>query len=122
MKIAVSSLGESLDSPVDQRFGRARFFILYDLDNETWSARSNVHNRDAAQGAGIATAHLVAEWGAQAVITGHCGPNAFAALAAAHIDVYQEARGSVHEMLKAYEKNTLIRSTQANVNAGYGTT
>lgn len=33
MKIAVTSQGESPESPIDQRFGRAKFFMLYDIES-----------------------------------------------------------------------------------------
>jgi hypothetical protein len=41
MKIAVTSLGESLESPIDQRFGRARFFVIYNLESGEWSVSKN---------------------------------------------------------------------------------
>ena len=77
MKIAVTSLGESLDSPIDQRFGRARFFVLYDLESGEWTVHDNTQNLEAAQGAGIQAAQHVVNLGVEAVITGHCGPKAF---------------------------------------------
>jgi len=120
MKVAVTSLGESMESPVDQRFGRARFFVLYDLDTGQWSAHDNKQNLEAAQGAGVQAAQCVVDLGAQAVITGHCGPKAFATLAAAEIDVYQEASGSVQDALDAYRAGSLEKSAQADVEAGYG--
>jgi predicted Fe-Mo cluster-binding NifX family protein len=120
MKIAVTSLGESPDSPVDQRFGRARFFVLFDLDTEQWSAHENKQNLEAAQGAGIQAAQRVVELGAQAVITGHCGPNAFATLSAAEVAIYQEASGSVQEAVAAYKTGVLKKSGRADVESGFG--
>lgn len=120
MKIAVTSLGESLESPVDQRFGRARFFVLYDLDTGEWSAHDNKQNLQAAQGAGIQAAQHVVDLGAEAVITGHCGPKAFTTLSAADITVYQEASGSVQDALDACRAGSLKQASQADVDAGYG--
>jgi predicted Fe-Mo cluster-binding NifX family protein len=120
MKIAVTSLGESPDSPVDQRFGRARFFVLFDLDTEQWSAHENKQNLEAAQGAGIQAAQRVVELGAQAVITGYCGPNAFATLSAAEVAIYQEASGSVQESVAAYKTGVLKKSGRADVESGFG--
>ena len=120
MKIAVTSLGESLESPVDQRFGRARFFVLYDLESGEWTVHDNKQNLEAAQGAGIQAAQHVVNLGAEAVITGHCGPKAFATLIAAELDIYQEASGLVQEAIDAYKAGLLKKSTQADVEAGFG--
>lgn len=120
MKIAVTSLGESLESPVDQRFGRTRFFVLYDSETGAWSAHDNKQNLQAAQGAGIQAAQRVVDLGAEAVITGHCGPKAFATLSAAEIVVYQEAAGSVQNALDAYRSASLKKASQADVDSGYG--
>jgi predicted Fe-Mo cluster-binding NifX family protein len=120
MKIVVTSLGETLESPIDPRFGRARFFVLYDLETGQWSAHDNKQNLEAAQGAGIQSAQHVVDLGAEAVITGHCGPKAFATLTAADIDVYPETSGSVQEAIDAYKAGSLKESVQADVEAGFG--
>jgi len=120
MKIAVTALGESPESPIDQRFGRARFFLLFDLDSGEWSVHSNKQNLEAVQGAGIQAAQYVVDLGAKAVITGHCGPSAFTTLSEAKIDVYQEASGSVQEALAAYKSGALKKSDHADVDAGFG--
>lgn len=119
-KIAITSLGESLESPVDQRFGRARFFVLYDSQTGAWSAHDNRQNLEAAQGAGVQAARHVMSLGAEAVITGHCGPKAFVALSAADIAVYQEASGSVQDALDAFRAGLLEQASRADVDAGYG--
>lgn len=120
MKIAVTSLGESLESPVDQRFGRARYFVLYDTESGEWSAHDNKQNLEAAQGAGIQAGQHVADLQAAAVITGHCGPKAFRILSAAGIDLYQEAVGSVQDAIDAFKGGKLTKSGQADVEAGFG--
>ena len=120
MKIVVTSLGETLESPVDQRFGRARFFVLYDLESGDWSVHDNNQNLQAAQGAGIQAGQRAVDLGAEAVVTGHCGPKAFATLAAGGIAVYQEATGTVMEAIDALKAGTLKPSDKANVEAGFG--
>lgn len=120
MKIAVTSLGESPESPIDQRFGRARFFLLYDLESGQWSVHNNKQNFEAAQGAGIQAAQHVVNMGAEAVITGHCGPKAFTTLMAAEMDIYQEVTGSVQEAIDAYKSGSLAKSELADVDAGFG--
>jgi len=120
MKVAVTSLGEALESPVDQRFGRARFFILYDTESKQWSAHDNEQNLHAAQGAGIQAAQLIAGLGAELVVTGHCGPKAFTTLTAAGIEVYSGADGTVQEALAALDRGDLQAASSANVDSHSG--
>lgn len=41
MKIAISSTGPGLQDLVDPRFGRCRFYIVYDLDKNLCDAKEN---------------------------------------------------------------------------------
>ena len=59
MKIVVTSRGETLQSAVDPRFGRATWFILYDVDTNLFESVSNTQNLNAPQGAGIQAAETV---------------------------------------------------------------
>ncbi|MBN2302285.1 MAG: NifB/NifX family molybdenum-iron cluster-binding protein [Lentisphaerae bacterium] len=120
MKIVVTSLGETLDSPVDQRFGRTRYFILYDTDTEQWSAYNNKQNLNAIQGAGIQSGQKVGDLGAEIIITGHCGPKAFTTLAAFGLTVYTGASGTVKEAIDAFLANKLQKVSGADVEDHYG--
>ena len=68
MKIAVTSRGAELDSEVDPRFGRARYFVIVDTDTGESRAVDNEQNLNAAQGAGIQAAQLVATQGVEALL------------------------------------------------------
>lgn len=120
MKIAVTSLGESLDSPIDQRFGRARYFVLFDTETEKWSAHSNTQNLSALQGAGIQAGQAVVKLDAQAVLTGHCGPKGFTTLAAGNVAVYTGCEGSVAEALADFRAGNLVKTDGADVEAHTG--
>ena len=120
MKLAITSLGETLESPVDQRFGRARYFVLYDTDTEEWSAHDNQQNLSASQGAGIQSGQRVVEIGAEAVITGHCGPKAFATLQAGNVEVYPGASGTVNEAIAALLAGKLQKTENADVEGHFG--
>lgn len=120
MKIAVTALGETLESPVDQRFGRARYFILYDTDTEEWSAHDNKQNLNAAQGAGIQAGQTVVNLGAEVVVTGHCGPKAFTTLQAAKIKVCTGASGTVKDAIADYTAGKLNRAEGADVDSHFG--
>ena len=73
----------------------------------------NVQNLNAAQGAGIQAAGNVAEHGAEAVITGHVGPNAFRTLSAAGIRIYTGAEGTVAEVLEKFKASQLQEAGDA---------
>ncbi|MBN1917689.1 MAG: NifB/NifX family molybdenum-iron cluster-binding protein [Verrucomicrobia bacterium] len=115
MKVAVTSRGKELDSEVDPRFGRARFFVLVDTDTGEFQAMDNGQNLNAAQGAGIQAAQNVAALGAEALLTGHCGPNAFRALSAGGIKVFAAVTGTVAEAIEQFKAGTLAPAEDADV-------
>ncbi len=107
MIIAVTSLGDDSGSPVDARFGRAAWFLLYDDQAQSWEAVENSQGQQALQGAGIQAAQQMATRGVEVLITGTTGPKAQQALKAAGIRIYHGAKGSVEEALAAYRKGRL---------------
>jgi len=115
MKIAFSTSGETLESPLDPRFGRAPKFLVYDLDGETFDVVDNQRNLNAAQGAGIQSAETVARLGAQALVTGHCGPKAFRVLQAAGIKIYTAEAPTVASALELYRSGKLTEAKAADV-------
>ena len=115
MKIAITASGETLESQVDPRFGRAAKFILFDTESGELQAVDNIQNLQAAQGAGIQAAESVYRLGAESVLTGNCGPKAFQALAAAGIKVFTGARGTVAEALEAFKAGKFSTAESANV-------
>ena len=115
MKIAISSAGPALDDHLDQRFGRAAMFIIYDLDQDTFSVVDNEQNLNAAQGAGIQAAQHVVNSGVDALVTGHTGPKAFKVLDAAKVPVYLAEGGTVREAINAFRNGSLKSITEADV-------
>ena len=115
MKVAFTTSGSGLDSPLDTRFGRAPGFLVCDTDSGASEFVDNQQSLNAAQGAGIQAAETVVRSGAQAVVTGHCGPKAFRVLAAANIKVYTTTAGSVAEALALYQEGKLSESSAADV-------
>jgi len=115
MKVAVTSLGKSLESKVDLRFGRAGFFVVYDTNTGDYTVVSNEQNLNAAQGAGIQAAEQISRQGVDALITGNCGPKAFQALGAAGIKVYYGTEGTVAEALEQFNRGELKEALGANV-------
>lgn len=87
MKIAFSAKGKDWEAPLDQRFGRAQGFVIYDDKTQELTWHDNHQNVMASQGAGIQAAQNVAELDAQVIITGHTGPKAFNTLKKANIRI-----------------------------------
>ncbi len=115
MKIVVSSQGTSLESAVDPRFGRAKYFLLVDTETMAAKAHDNAQNLNAPQGAGIQAAQAVHNLGAAAVITGHVGPKAFATLQAAGIQIYLGASGTVRGAVEQFQAGQLQSADRADV-------
>jgi len=115
VKIAFSTSGENLDAPLDGRFGRASKFILYDLEKEYFEVIDNQQNLNAAQGAGIQAAEAVVRAGANGIVTGHCGPNAYRALCAAGVAIYNCEAPTVAAALTAFRAGVLLPMESADV-------
>jgi predicted Fe-Mo cluster-binding NifX family protein len=115
MKIVFTTSGSDLNAPLDSRFGRAPRFLVYDLDSETFEVVDNQQNLNAAQGAGIQSAEVVARQGAKALVTGHCGPKAFRVLLAAGIKIYNTDAHTVAEALEHYRAGKLTEAKSADV-------
>lgn len=117
MKIAVSSLGEDMDSMVDERFGRCKAFLIVDSETMDFEVLQNA-GISATGGAGIQAASSLADKGVNAVITGSVGPNAFSTLSAAGIKQFVGAGGKTIrdavEMQKRGELNEPAGSTSAS--------
>ncbi len=115
MKIAFTTSGNDLSSPLDSRFGRAPKFLIYDLEANIFEIVDNEQNLNAAQGAGIQSAQSIARLGTKALITGHCGPKAFRVLIAAGIKIYNTSAATVSEALNLYVAGKLAEATSADV-------
>ncbi len=115
MKIAVSAQGETLESVVDPRFGRAPHFVIVDAESGAFEAVNNAQNVNAMQGAGIQAAETIANSGAEVILTGHCGPNAFRTLNAADIKVCVGAEGTVAQAVEAFKSGALKPADDADV-------
>lgn len=102
MKIAVTSTGKDLDSPMDPRFGRAAYIVIVDVDTLDFEVLDNAENLNALKGAGIQAATMISEKKADVLLTGFCGPNAFKTLEAAHVKVAGDVSGTVREAVAAF--------------------
>ncbi len=119
MKIAVSSTGNTLDSPIDPRFGRCQFFVFVDPETMEFEAVEN-QAMMAAGGAGPQATQFITNQGAEAVITGNVGPNASSSLMAAGIKIYVGATGTVKETINRFKNGQLQEVGEATVGSHFG--
>lgn len=117
MKVAVTSKGSLLSSEIDPRFGRAPYILIVDTETMDFEAVDNSDNVNAFKGAGIQAATMVSDKGASVLMTGYCGPKAFATLEAAGVKVVSDVSGTVRDAVAALKAGTVTYSTTANKEA-----
>jgi predicted Fe-Mo cluster-binding NifX family protein len=111
MKICISSEGKDLNSKVDARFGRCRYFLFVDTDTFETNAKENP-NIEAMGGVGIKSAQLVMDERAKAVITGNIGPNAYGVLSKAGVKIFVDAVGkTIKQAIEDYKNSKLTEKT-----------
>ncbi|MCK4426294.1 MAG: NifB/NifX family molybdenum-iron cluster-binding protein [Deltaproteobacteria bacterium] len=122
MKVAISATGKDLNSAIDPRFGRAGYFIIVDAESgNIVNVIDNLAAQDAAQGAGINAATLVAGSGVQTVLTGQIGPKAFEVLQTSGIKMISNVSGTVGEAIEQYRKGAIPspdKGPSATANSG----
>jgi predicted Fe-Mo cluster-binding NifX family protein len=119
MKIAITSTGQTLDSQVDPRFGRAAYFIVVDTKSMEFETIEN-QNTDAMGGAGIQSAKIVIDAGSRAILTGNCGPNAQRTLSAAGVKLYTGITGTTSEAIELFKTGSLVETIEPNVQSHFG--
>ncbi|WP_372772308.1 NifB/NifX family molybdenum-iron cluster-binding protein [Mangrovibacterium sp.] len=72
MKIAITALGDSVKSKMDNRFGRCSFFAIYDTDLQKTDFLSNP-GKENEEGAGPASVQFIASQGVERIISGEFG-------------------------------------------------
>lgn len=101
MEICISSYGPTLDSRVQQIFGRCSYFIFVDPKSMECEAVPNP-NASSSYDAGIQSAKLVADRGVSAVLSGCVGAAAEPILDAADVEIMFVGRGTVREAMEAF--------------------
>ena len=120
MKIAITAGGPGPEGRFDMRFGRAAYFVLYDVDKDSWESHANTQNLEAAQGAGIQAAQTIQRLGASVLISGHVGPKAYRVLAANGTKIFSATAQTVQEAVDAYKKGILTPLTGPDVEGHWG--
>ena len=109
MKVCITSQGTTPDSGVEERFGRAPYFIIMDTDTGSFEAVANPYAAGAG-GVGPKAAQLVIDHKAGALVSGMLGGNAKAVLDAAGVVQYTCKPGvPVKDAFESFKNNTLQR-------------
>jgi len=119
VEIVVSAQGENLDAAASPVFGRCPTFVFVDTETMAFEALPNPAMSQGG-GAGIQAAQFVINQGAQAVLTGNLGPNAYDVLQAADVPGYRAAEGTVRQAVEAFKLGQLQPMGGANVAAHAG--
>jgi predicted Fe-Mo cluster-binding NifX family protein len=116
MKIAIPVDEKSMNSPVCVSFGRAPYFLIYDIDT---SESVFINNLAASSqgGAGIRAAQLIADNAVDALLTFRCGQNAADVFNAASIRIYKIINESIEENINAFKDEKL--SLLGEIHAGF---
>lgn len=115
MKIAVTSKGKDINSETDPRFGRAAYILIINTETLEYEALENKENVNAFKGAGIQASTMIADRGAEVLLTGYCGPNAFKTLQEGGIKVINNISGTVKNTVILFNEGKLKYSDEANV-------
>ncbi len=111
MKLIFTAQGTDWDSPMDPRFGRTRYFFVYDEEGDDIQIYDNAAIVNEAHGAGPKTAQKLAEFDAKVLVTGNGpGGNAGTVLKTVGVEIFVGAgEMTVREAYDAYKNGSLTK-------------
>jgi predicted Fe-Mo cluster-binding NifX family protein len=114
MKIAISSMGENLESEVDTKFGRCPYFLIVEIEDKEVKNVKAIENTAAGQmgGAGITAAEIVANEKVDAVISANLGPRALSVFEQFGIKIYQ-GQGIIKDVIQKFIEGELTEITES---------
>lgn len=113
MIIAVSSTEENASSAVDLRFGRSKFFTIYDTRNKEYFYLKN-DSINESHGAGIAASQKMIKLNVDVVLTGSLGPKAFQVLDGSSIRGFKVNETTVEKSIIDFLENKLTPITSSD--------
>ncbi|KYK27802.1 hypothetical protein AYK20_02145 [Thermoplasmatales archaeon SG8-52-1] len=113
MKIAVSATGRGLDSNIDAKFERCRFFLILDIEKNTLLSFVN-KTKDRPREIGYTIGQLIANEGIDIIITSEIGPSSFDIFKRYNIKVYK-AQGVIEDAIRSLKEGKLKELTKATV-------
>ena len=106
VKLGLPGSGKEIDTLIDPRFRRCRYFIVIDPETLSFEAKENPF-KSASSGAGIQAAQWMADQCVKTVLATSVGPNALRALKRAGIEVITGVKGDVREAVENYRAGKL---------------
>lgn len=114
MRIAITARGSHPSSEVDECFGRAYWFLIFETKNGDYIAVDNSEIRNSQENAGVKAADLLEDKKVDVLLTGETGPKAFRSLLEKGIKVCHGASGSVEDALNAWLRGEMTEAEHAN--------
>ncbi|MHC1592516.1 MAG: NifB/NifX family molybdenum-iron cluster-binding protein [Methermicoccaceae archaeon] len=105
MKVAITLADSSIESAVDERFGRAAYVALVDSATKKGDVVENRHAE--GRSAGVKSAKEIADMGAEVLISGDVGPKALQVLRASGIKVYRANSNTANDAIDALLADSL---------------
>jgi predicted Fe-Mo cluster-binding NifX family protein len=112
MKVAITAKEPDAKAPIERRFGRCAYFIVFDSVSRTWQAEANPA-AEASGGAGARAVQFLSDLGVEAVVSVDFGPKALRALQAAGIKPYTADNGRADGLLEKFLAGTLREVTES---------
>ncbi len=108
MRIAISCQEDTIESLIDQRFGRSRYFMIVDIEQGEIKDSRSVINEGSEQGhgAGIKAAEQLGKLKVDCLLTGQLGPNATSIIGKLGIKAYG-ASGKASEAVVGFMRGEL---------------
>ncbi|MGO1468738.1 MAG: DUF134 domain-containing protein [Tissierella sp.] len=99
MKIAIPVNEKSLETEVAENFGRAEYFLIYDIESKE---KAYIDNKASSSpgGAGVIAAQTLVDSEVDALITPECGRNASGILIAKGVKVYKNINDDVEKNIE----------------------
>jgi predicted Fe-Mo cluster-binding NifX family protein len=119
MKLLITSRGKFMDSMVDPRFGRCRFFVIMETNGMKMEAFAN-RNTVLKRGAGVKAAEFAVSKEVRSALTGTIGPYAFRILKNAGIKVFTGISGTIADAASDFNKKELKVIKAPSVRAKFG--
>ncbi|MBS3770930.1 MAG: NifB/NifX family molybdenum-iron cluster-binding protein [Bacteroidales bacterium] len=108
MKILFTAKGTDWNANPDNRFGRGKYFVVYDEEQDHLTAHSNEENMNAGHGAGIQAAQKAINLGVDVIISAELGPKARQTIGQSHCKLYTiDDSSTIQELYEQYKKGHL---------------
>jgi predicted Fe-Mo cluster-binding NifX family protein len=113
MRIAFTVLDKD-EMIMDESFGRAKLFLVYDTEKDKWEQYENTQNIKASQGAGLQAAQTIINANADVLISKNIGPKAFNLLGSQNVKTYSTDEKNVKLALNLFLDGKLKEMVNPN--------